>query len=244
MGIEDLAVIEIFRGVLSLIFIIVSLFIGIKLMLKYFEHKKETFITIGLTWIFLTTAWWHSTINIMTIILTGEPANLFLGLILMNFFVGPALLCWIYTVTTLLYERNRTKIMMLSSVVIISYEILLIALLFINPNLIGEMVSDIIIRRAPLTLWVAIISIIISVITGFLLSIETLKSSDKKVRWKGRFLMIAFTLFLLGAILDSVSWSEIYIVVIIRIMLISSAICYYLGFFLPDRVAKFLIKEE
>jgi len=87
-------------------------------------------------------------------------------------------------------------------------------------------------------------AILSALLTGVLFALKSFKSGDATIRWKGRFLLIAFISFSAAAILDSGFALGIIGVIIIRLLLISSAIEYYLGFLLPDRIAKRLIRND
>ena len=70
-----------------------------------------------------------------------------------------------------------------------------------------------------------------------------MKVDIKVIQWRGRFMLIAFISFTIGALFDSAIPMSSLTIVLIRLLLISSAIEYYLGFFFPDRLANWLIKS-
>jgi len=165
-------------------------------------------------------------------------------LILANGFIAPALVSWLYSFTTLTYEKWTKKVFSLSLVISIPYEIILLILIFIQPSYVGKELTANVISRTTLTLSVAIIAILIALVTGLIFSRNAMKSQDKEIKWKGRFLVIAFVFFTVGAGLDSVSWTNLFMIILIRLILIISAITYYLAFFLPIPIANMLIKED
>ncbi|MFX1337919.1 MAG: hypothetical protein ACFFDK_04865, partial [Promethearchaeota archaeon] len=65
-----------------------------------------------------------------------------------------------------------------------------------------------------------------------------------KNRWKGRFILIAFISFTIAALFDVGLPVTPATLVIARLILISSSFLFYLGFFLPDKIANLLIKES
>jgi hypothetical protein len=108
--------------------------------------------------------------------------------------------------------------------------------------MIGVEITTNVVSRTPLTLGFAIFGIFIALVTGMILGLKTIKSEDPFIKWKGRFLLIAFILFTVGAALDAISWSNLIVIFLIRFILILSAISYYFGFFLPKKAADWLIK--
>jgi len=71
-----------------------------------------------------------------------------------------------------------------------------------------------------------------------------MSSEDPSIQWKGRFMLIAMISFAVGAFLDAVLTFTPLELVLVRLLLISSSIEYYLGFFLPNSIANRLIKKE
>ncbi|MFX1511800.1 MAG: hypothetical protein ACFFCQ_04375 [Promethearchaeota archaeon] len=66
MGIEDLSTFEILHGTFSLIFVVISVIIGIRILAKYNQNKQSVFITVGLFQIFLSSAWWGPAFSILS----------------------------------------------------------------------------------------------------------------------------------------------------------------------------------
>jgi len=241
LGLESLSEIEILRGSLSLIFVLISIIIGLKILSTYFKYQKKEFITVGLTWIFLSTSWWWPSFNFLSIFLFDQNLNIFSYLILANFFIPLAIISWIYSVYKLAYQN---KIMLISIFVIcIAYEVLLFIFLFINPDLIGIEIAPNLVQRTNLTLGFAVFSITVALISGILMAKKTMVSEDRKIKLKGRFLIIALTFFTIGAVLDAITWTNLIIIFLVRLLLILSSISFYFAFFLPERIAKVLIKE-
>jgi uncharacterized membrane protein HdeD (DUF308 family) len=87
-----------------------------------------------------------------------------------------------------------------------------------------------------------VFAILLALITGIIFSRHSLQSNEQKIRLKGKFLRIAFISFTVGAIVDSLFATESITLIIARLILASSAIEYYLGFFLPEKLAQRLIK--
>jgi len=47
--VDPLSIEQIFRGSFSLVFVIISVFIGLRLISKYFKYQAKSFIAVGLT---------------------------------------------------------------------------------------------------------------------------------------------------------------------------------------------------
>ena len=85
------------------------------------------------------------------------------------------------------------------------------------------------------------ISLLVSTITGNEFSIVSLRVKDSPiVRWKGRFLIISFNLFAIGAIGDGFITLTPVTLIIFRILMMISSTTYYIGFILPKWMRKLL----
>lgn len=82
-------------------------------------------------------------------------------------------------------------------------------------------------------------AIITALVTGLLFSIKSIKVDNPEIKLKGKILLVAFISFSFAAILDATVSDVTFLLILIRLVLISSAIEYNLGFFLP----KFLTKK-
>lgn len=85
-------------------------------------------------------------------------------------------------------------------------------------------------------------------VTGFLFFNKTRRNEQLKIRWKGRFLLLAFISFTIGVLLEIMGdiffqTSDV-LRLISALFLISSAIEYYLGFFIPERLLGWLKRDE
>ena len=67
---------------------------------------------------------------------------------------------------------------------------------------------------------------------------------ELEFKWRGRFLLIAFLSFFFGTIFDAILELNILTIIIVRVILVTSSIEYYFGFFLPDKIKNVLIKKE
>ncbi len=233
MGFENLSEIDRVNGIFTLIFIILSIIIGIRILLKYKSLKRKELITIGLAWIFLTSAWWGGNAAFLSIVLFNEPLDPFLFLLLSNAFIPIALICWIYSLAHIFYTEKEKVITIFIVIIYSVYEVLILVMLLIDPNLVGNIVGDI--NSAPTTipLIFLISAISTALLTGLLFSIKSIRVGNPEIKLKGKILLIGFISFSFAAVLDAIVPDTTIILIVIRLILISSAIEYYLGFFLP-----------
>lgn len=240
MGFEDLTELEILQGSFALIFIIISLILGIRIAFKYFSLKRFELITVGLTWIFMSSSWWGASISFILFIFFGFGLNVFLYLFISNVFLPGALICWIYSFCHLAYPRLKKKMVSIYLVICVIYEIFLIIFLLINPEIIAIMEGKFNTKHQIYTLSFDIFTIISALITGVIFAKISMKSENPVVKLKGKFLLIGFISLMTGAILDAGIPINAITLVLVRILLISSAIEYYMGFLLPSPIANWI----
>ena len=244
VSINDLTELEILHATFSLIFVIISLIIGFKILLKYWELKRKEFITVGLTWIFLSTGYWGISISFLGILFFNYALEPILYISIEIVFLPLAIMCWIYSFSLLMYPQLKKKIVSIFLVICIPYEIFLIIFLVIDLKIIATMTGHFSYEHNLYSLVFQVFALLLAISTGVLFAKKSLESEDPKVHWKGRFLLIAFISFSVSAIIDVVVLMTPIILVIVRLILIFSAFEFYMGFFLPDRIAKILVKQE
>jgi len=113
-----------------------------------------------------------------------------------------------------------------------------------DPSLIGVFVGPFQIRWSLFMEIYFLILIVILFITGNLFAYHSVKSNNPEIKLKGKFLFAAFNSYLIISIIEAMFHLEPITVVITRLILISSAIEFYLGFILPKRIRYFFLKEE
>ncbi len=243
MGLEGLDQFEIIYGIFSLIFVIIAIFMGIKILTKYFTLKRKETLSLGFALIFLSSAWWGSVGAFIGYVFFNQEIGPFLFFFLGDVFIPIAIISWMYSFCTLVYPHLKKKLVTLYILIFIPYEIVLISLLIINPSLVavieGKFNSD----HELFVISFLIFAILTFTITGIIFARESMRSQDPKIKWKGRFFLIGVLSFTVGAVFDAGIPVNAVTLIIIRLILISSTIEYYFGLFLPERMAKVLIAE-
>lgn len=245
--IYELSTMDIFRAISTLIFVVISILVGLRILLNYFRHKRKELITVGLTWIFVSSAWWPLAFGFLSILFFNYLFDPRIYLFLMNGFSAFALICWIYSISVLTYPHLKKQLVSIFGVICGVYEVLLITLLCIDPKFIATWESGFdgfSYSRTWLPNMFYIFVVLTTLITAILFCLKSLKSENPTVRWKGRFLLLGFITFIVASAFEIFSAGLRLLQAIIRIILILAAIEYYLGFFLPDWVKNVLIKDN
>ena len=235
---------DILQGSFSLIFVTISFILGILILLKYFQFKTRDFILVGLSWIGIANAWTPDAISFVMIIFLNTnlspEASFIIGYSIMPIF----LICWLVAFTDLLYEDTQKLILTISIIFSIIFEIFFFYYLFTDTSLIGVFVGPFQIRWSLFMEIYFLILIVILFLTGNLFAYHSIKSKNPEIKLKGKFLFAAFNSYLIGSIIEAMFHLEPITVVITRLILISSAIEFYLGFIMPRKIGHFFLKEK
>lgn len=240
--ISDLSPKDYFHGISAIIIIIISVIIGIRILYTYHKYRDKTHITVGLTYFFLLSPYWGGAISFIGVLVANYALNIEVYLFLTGAFLPIALVSWIYSVATLIY-KNYKKILVLTYIIIsIIFEILLIYFLITDYTIVGESTTKINQIGNEFLLIFQVLTIISMEATGIHFSILSIKSPDPKVKLKGKILLTAWLLILVSSALDAILITDALLMLIIRVILVTGVIFYYLGFFLPEGLAERIIK--
>ncbi|MFX1395187.1 MAG: hypothetical protein ACFFAH_16710, partial [Promethearchaeota archaeon] len=110
MASENISYFDMLGGFIGLFAIILSIFLGIKIILKYRNNPKIEFITIGCVFIFITSGWWGASLSFLLYFFFYIEISDSLYLILSYFLIPISLLFWIYTFSHLVYTDIKWRI--------------------------------------------------------------------------------------------------------------------------------------
>ena len=71
----ELTTIDLLQGIFSLIFVIISLFIGLLILSKYFKYRVKELILVGFSWMGMSIPWLGDATNFVVIITTGKAIS-------------------------------------------------------------------------------------------------------------------------------------------------------------------------
>ena len=240
----ELELVEILQVTFSSIFIIVSIIVGLLLISKYFKYKEKNFLLVGITWIGITTPWLSGTISFPMMVFFGTSLSIEVRFIIGIAIVPIILVIWLMVFTDLVYREKKKLIVIIYTVICICFEITFFILLFTDTSLIGTYTGPFKVDWTPFIELSTLSFIATALVTGILFANKSMKSLNLEVKIKGKIILLAFLSFVIGGILDSIIPISPVGVVFTRLILISSAIEFFLGFFLPKPIKKFLLKTE
>ena len=240
----SLSLLDTVNGVCSLTFVAISLLVGFIILSRYFKYKERIYLMVGATWILISCPWWSSSLSFLVALSNDVGITPEAYFIIGNILVPFAIVLWLLAFTEFLYTEKRKLILLVFALYGFIFEILFFSFLFVDPNLIGELNPPVDVRYNSFIMIFLISFLLIVVVTGFLFANLSLKSKDPEVKLKGKLLIIAYIAFTVGALLDTAITLNEVTIIITRIILIISAICWYGGFLLPKWMKKYLLRSK
>jgi hypothetical protein len=232
------------NAILQTIFIITTITIGLIIASKYSTHKERVFLMVGFAWIGMVEPWMASVSNFFYVVITGRMFDVRIYLLIGMTFIPLSLTFWFVAITDLMYKEKQKLILSIIISYGILFEIYFIYYLINDPSVLAVLHGVIQIEyKLPIQLYVFSV-LVLSIITGLLFSRTSMKSENPEVRLKGKFLFIAFVLFVVGAVSDTIFLRDIPTLFITRLILISASLFFYFGFILPNFLRKRFELEE
>jgi hypothetical protein len=241
-----LELLDILNGTFGLIFVGISIILGLIIVSKYFKNKNVNFLLTGFTLVFLVSGWYGTSVSFLVALSTGGDGLFFETIMLFNFLPLPAsLILWIIAFTNFLYKEKQKLFLIGAVIIIASFYSYFFFFLFTDPIVIGEKISPVDTKGNSLVLSIFLVILLsIILVTGVKFALETMKVENPETKLKGKLLLIAFPSFAIGGFLDALIPSTALTLIIFRLILISSAIEFYGGFILPNWLKKIFLKEK
>ncbi|MFX0073028.1 MAG: hypothetical protein ACFFAO_18275 [Candidatus Hermodarchaeota archaeon] len=237
VSLSELTELQLLNGSMTLAFMIISLIIGFKILLKYFSIKQKEFITVGISWIFLSSAWWGTSLSFLFILLFNYAFDPITYIYIGNVFIPVLVIFWPYSVCSLLNYKRTNLILAIFLTISILYEILLAVFIIVNPDMIATYEGLFYLKPRGIGLAYIIFAILTLIVFSLLFVLRSLRSEDPKIRLKGKLILLAVILFTSASVINALIMLTAATLIVVRIFLISSQILYYFGFLLPKSIA-------
>ena len=238
-----LSPIDFLNGLFSLIFVSVTVVIGLIIASKYFKIKKRVFLLVGLGWAMICSPWWPSSISFLCVLFTGKGLEPVMYFFIGNVVMILALVLYLTGVTDMIYKQKQKIIIGIVVILGIIYNLYFYYNLMTDPNEIGVLEGYFDVTYVRFVSIYLFCYMITAVSFTILLARQSRKSDQPDIRLKGTLLIIAITLYFIGAIFDALIVLTEITLIITRSILISSSILFYLGFLMPEFLKKRVTKE-
>ena len=238
---------QILNGVFSLLFVVISIIIGLTIISKYPKSRNRTVILVGFVWLGIVSTWYASSSSFLVALITGGDG--FMSVPPYYFLIGAVPLpitafIWMVAFTDLLYRDKKKIILLIIGITGIIFEIALFTLLLIDQDLVGTVSSPVDAEYEFFVTSYQIFLVLLVLVSGILFARESLKSDTLEIKLKGKLLLVAFLSFVIGSILEILSGLSIVLLIIARLLLITSSIEFYGGFILPPWMEKLFVRNK
>ena len=241
-------------GLTALISVSITFILGLIVLIKYFKTRQFLILNFFLCIIFTASPWYPSGFGYLIWIITGEFLTYEVYVLIGTVGVPIAIIAWLNVYLSTLKPKIKKPVLIIYGLLSIIFELYLFFFLFLAPGapvnsmlgLINDPANPMDIDYKGFVLIFLGLSILTACITGFHFAVKSMKKDElPEIRWKGRFLLVAFLLFGISAIFDSIIEMGPILLVIMRILLALGNFFFYLGFILPSWSKKLLsIKVE
>ena len=251
-------IVDILQGSLSLVFVLISFIIGLVITSKYGKQKNRLFILVGFSWLTLSTLWLPEAASFLLNLIIQQTLAIEWYFIIGNAFFPIALILWVIAYTDMVNKDKQKLAVVLIVIFSAVFEVLFFYQFFLDINLIG-IINPLRPFSADFGFLLTIlllISFLILFVTGLKFARKSIKSENKEVRLKGKLLQFAFIAFTIAALLEKIARSLLVgtifadptilllsvMLVVVRLLLISSAFAFYGGFLLPKWMKRIFSK--
>ncbi len=238
----DLTEIEIVQGGLSLIITIIYFIVGLKIVLKYFTYKRKELITMGFT-IMLMSGHPIYALSFVTYVLFDFTIGLVVFMMVTLTLVLLAIMCWIYTFSIIIYPNQAKKFVLMHLIACVLLEIFLIYFLLTDPAIVAIELGKFDVQVNFFGLVVIGYALLMHIILVSVFCYKSLKSKDAELKWRGLFILIGAISFIFGQAIE-IRATLVPLIILARIIVISCAIAYYIGWIIPKRIANWLVKDD
>ena len=212
------------------------------MILKYFKYKIRELVFAGITWCIITSPFWADIISYLWYLTLNVPLSDFYYFLLSIGFIPLAHVTWMVFFTSFFLKRHQKKIVSAFLIEAIIFEIVFIYFLIVEPSNIATRIPLTSVEWTPFILFYLLASILLFLLTGITFTLQCFKSDNVETQLKGKFLIIAFLSFMIGIIIEIIPVFFDFKYVLSRIIILSAAIEFYIGFILPTQIKKIFLK--
>jgi len=182
-------------------------------------------------------------VSFLSVLIIGEPLSLYLYILIGNILSPFFLILWIVGFTEMTHQDKRGIIILIYSIILTITEVYLIYYLITDYTQLGIFTGTFDIKYSYIMVAYLLFIVLSVFITGTIFAWESLRMDDPVIKFRAKMLLLAFLTYPICGLLDAgIDLTEVSLI-IVRSILISGAILFYLGFFKPKFIKKRLKLE-
>ena len=242
---SDLTDIQIFTGILTIIYIVIDFIVGFLFFnkIKQTDTQKRIMGIMGFFVITLSSPWWPVAIQFIVfaafdIILTAQ-----IYFFLTYWLVPLGMILWLWVVYELEFKKSKAyrAFYIYSAITCVGFYIIIMYNLFVNTDLVGTKEGYMSVNFGMTAILLSVYGLTINLISGvvFFQKVRKSKPESKEPTLKALFMLLGFVFFTFSAVFQTVSVSEAaWMQVLLKVTAVLSAVCFYFLFFLPKILRK------
>lgn len=239
-------------GIITIISGLVTTVLSIDVLIRAQKTKNRDLYYFFFCILFASTPWYPSFFGFIIWFFTGEVLTNNFYILIATALIPLALVFWLHIYLNMVIPERSKLIIWLYVILFIVYEYYIFFYLYIHPSApmktmlpsINNRTLDTIYVGFPLFCLLAVLGT--SVITGIHFSSLAIKEAKNKyIVWKGKILLFSFMLLFFLGLIDAMI-SNIYVILVVRILLTFNVFGFYIGFIYPKwirRLSSFFIKK-
>jgi hypothetical protein len=212
------------------------------MIFKYFKYKIRELIFAGVTWCIITSPFWADIVSYLWYLAFNSHLSDFLYFLLCIGLIPIAHVTWMVFFTSFFLKKYQKEIVSAFLIEAIIFEVVFMFFLIVEPSNVATRIPLTSVEWTPFILIYLFTSILLFLLTGITFTLQCFNSESEDTRLKGKFLLIAFISFIIGVIVEIIPFFFEFKYVLSRIIILSAAVEFYIGFILPSQIKKIFLK--
>lgn len=232
-------------GIVTIFYVIVITVQAIIFITKYPKFKNKTFLYTGISTFGLATAWAGVAMNFISIVFFDVTPSMEVYFLVHGAYLPISNYAWVLAALSLSKRKSysRKRIAIITGIFYMVLEVIYIMIIFTDTTLLGTPINEIQVDYAPFSELFLLYCLTMMTILGFWMAKQAMKSTNRKIRLKGKLLLTSFILFAFSAVLE-ITIPIIPIIIIARILVVICALLFYGGFVLPTWMERIFLRKN
>ena len=232
-------------GIVTIIYVCFFIGVGIKMALVYRRIKNKLFIYIGISVIGTAYPWCSVAVFFICAVFFNITPPLEVFFLLNGSFIAIPILIWLFAVLQILEvdPKKQKWILIFFTAFWGLFGIIYNIVLFTDTNLLGTPLNEIEMSYAPISQIHFLIATIELIVTVFLFGRTYWKSSDPRISFQGKIILLALFIYIFAAVIE-IFIDAIPIRIVARCLVMGYGLGYYLGVVMPKWFEQRFFKEN
>jgi len=235
---------EIFNGITEIIFVGITMVLGISIIAKYFTTKNRELLLVGLTWIIMTEPWIAGIYSFLFTLFTGSMITTEAYLIVGFTILPLSIILWSIAFTDLVYKESQKIIVSIVLISSVFFEIFFFYFLFTQSLVLAVLHRPLEVEYKLFIQLYLISMIAFTLLTGIIFAQKTKQSGGAELKWRGNLLILAFILLVIGSLFDTIFTQDILLILFKRLILIFASFSFYCSFVIPKWLKNLILRNK